>query len=81
MTTTHTGDGRGTVGFDAKVGLLVNAVITAAGLGVVEFLGTLDFSTLPTFAATLAPVAVGLVANWITTRFLPRYSSTNSRRA
>lgn len=80
MTTTQDGTGKGVVGFDAKVGIAVNAVITAAGLAVVEFLGSLDFSTLPTFAATLAPVAVGLIANFITTKFLPRYQAGAARR-
>jgi hypothetical protein len=74
MTSTQDGTGKGTVGFDAKVGLLVNAVITVVGLALVEWLGSLDFSTLPTFVATLAPVAIGLVANFITTKVLPRYS-------
>lgn len=80
MTTTHAGDGKGVVGFDAKVGLFVNGLVTAAGLALVEFLGTLDFSTLPAFVATLAPVVVGMAANWITTRFLPRYSAGAARR-
>lgn len=80
MTTTQDGTGKGIVGFDAKIGLLVNGLVTAAGLAVVEFLGTLDFSTMPTFFATLAPVAVGMVANFITTKFLPRYSAGAARR-
>lgn len=73
MTTTQDGTGKGTVGFDAKVGLFANTVITAVGLAVVDALNKLDFSSAPNVVATLAPPAVGLLVGWITTRFLPRF--------
>lgn len=79
MTSTDHNDGTGSVTRDAKFGHLVNALVTVAGLALVEYLGSLDFSTLPAFVATLAPVAVGQVAGWITNYFLPRYSNARAR--
>ncbi len=73
-TNTHDGTGKGTVGFDAKVGLFTNAVVTAVGLAVVDALGKLDFSGAGNIVATLAPPAVGLLVGFITTRVLPRFS-------
>ncbi len=72
-TSTQSGAGKGVVGFDAKVGLFLNTVVTAVGLAVVDALGRLDFSSAPTLIATLAPPAVGLAVGWITTKFLPRF--------
>ena len=72
--------GAGVITRDAKIGQLVNAVVTAAGLAVVGWLGNLDFSTAPNVIATLAPPAVGLITGWLTTKFLPRYA-TSTRRA
>lgn len=70
---TQSADGKGVVGFDAKVGLFANTIITAVGLAVVDALGKLDFSSAPNVVATLAPPAVGLAISWITTKFLPRF--------
>lgn len=66
-------DGRGFIGKDGKAGQVVNAVVTAAGLGLVEALGDLDFSTAPRAIAALAPVVVGLISGWITNKILPRH--------
>lgn len=70
---TYRSDGRGVLAHDAKVGNLVNAVVTAAGLAVVSWLGELDFSSAPRAIATLAPPVVGLASGWITSKFLPRF--------
>jgi len=77
--TTSNGTGAGSITRDAKVGHVVGAVVTAAGLAVVDYLGRLDFSEMPTFIATLAPVAVGLASGWITTYFLPRTKARFAR--
>jgi uncharacterized membrane protein YeaQ/YmgE (transglycosylase-associated protein family) len=66
-------DGRGFIGKDSKLGLLVFTVITVVGQAVVEWLGELDFSTAPRVIASLAPVAIGLVSGWITTKISPRH--------
>jgi hypothetical protein len=73
------GTGVGTITRDAKIGQLTNAVVTAAGLAVVEWLGSLDFSSAPRVIATLAPPVVGLAVGWITTRALPRFKVHRSR--
>ena len=44
---------------DSRLGLLVGFVVTQAAMGVVEWAGTIDFSTLPTWAATTAALLVG----------------------
>lgn len=67
------GDGKGIIGFDGKVGQIVNAGVTAVTLAVVEAIGSVDLSTLPTAAATLLAPALGLVVGWLTTKFLPRF--------
>lgn len=72
-TSANSGDGKGTIGFDGKVGHIVNAGVTAVTLAVVEAIGSIDLSTLPTAAATLAAPALGLVVGWLTTKFLPRF--------
>jgi hypothetical protein len=51
---------------DSRWGILAGFVATQASLGVVEWLGTLDFSTLPTWLATSAGLAVGAAVNAIT---------------
>lgn len=51
---------------DSKLGILAGFVATEAALGVVEWLGTIDFSTLPTWLATSAGLAVGAAVNAIT---------------
>ncbi len=51
---------------DSKLGILVGFVATQGALGVVEWLGTVDFSSLPTWAATSAGLAVGAAVNAIT---------------
>jgi hypothetical protein len=76
MTNPERKDGRGFLGFDSLVGNTVNGVVTVAGLAVVEWLGTIDFSTLPTFFATIAAPAAGYVAGLITSKVLPRFKRT-----
>lgn len=78
MSNDSAGTGSGSITRDAKIGHLVNAIVTAVGLAVVSWAGDLDFSTAPKIVSTLAPVVVGLGTGWITTYLLPRYS--NSRR-
>ena len=51
---------------DSKFGILAGFVAAQAALGVVEMLGSVDFSTLPTWAATSAALAVGAAANALT---------------
>lgn len=80
MTTSTSDTGKGTVGFDAKVGLFTNAIVTAVGLAVVDALGKLDFSGAGNVVATLAPPAVGLLVGFITTKVLPRFSGSAARR-
>lgn len=76
---TDTHDGAGVITRDAKIGQLVNAVVTGIGLAVVGWLGGLDFTEAPKAIATLAPVVIGLASGWITTKFLPRYASGSRR--
>ena len=66
------GDGRGVITKDSKVGHIVGTVVTAAGLAVADALTRLDFSTFPHVVAVLAPVACGLAAGWLTTKLTPR---------
>lgn len=66
-------DGAGVLGRDSKFGNIVNGVVTVAALGLVELLGSIDFSTLPTFLATVAAPVAGLIAGLITSKVLPRY--------
>lgn len=65
--------GAGELPRDGKIGNIVNGVVTVVGLGVVEWLGSIDFSTLPTFVATVAAPVAGLIAGLVTTKILPRY--------
>ncbi len=80
MTSSTNDTGAQSITRDAKIGHVVGAVVTATGLAVVDYLGRLDFSTAPTFIATLAPVAVGLASGWITTYFIPRAKARYSAR-
>lgn len=74
MTTNETAaPGAGELTRDSKFGNIVNGVVTVAALGVVELLGSVDFSTLPTFVATVAAPIAGLIAGLITSKVLPRY--------
>jgi uncharacterized membrane protein len=56
-------DGSKTLFNDSKIGLLVNSLVTFAALALVEMLGSIDFSTWPTFLATAGAVLAGLVSN------------------
>lgn len=67
------GEGAGELTRDSLLGNTVNGVVTVAGLGIVEALGSIDFSTLPTFLATMAAPLAGYAAGLITSKFLPRY--------
>jgi len=60
------GDGAKKLYRDSKLGFAVSTVVTTAALSVVEWLGTIDFSTLPTFASTAAAVLVGQLSGVIT---------------
>lgn len=60
------GDGARKLFPDARLGILLGFVASEASLGVVEWLGTIDFSTLPTWLATSAGLAVGALVNTIT---------------
>lgn len=51
---------------DSRLGFIVSSAVTVAAMGVVEWIGTIDFSTLPTFFSTLAAVAAGQIAGLIT---------------
>lgn len=51
---------------DSRLGILVGFVTTQAALGVVEWLGTIDFSSWPTWLATSAGLAAGAGANALT---------------
>lgn len=51
---------------DSKLGFVVSTAVTTIALGVVEWLGSIDFSTLPTFAATWGAVLAGQLAGVIT---------------
>jgi hypothetical protein len=51
---------------DSKLGIFAGFVAAQAALGVVEWLGTVDFSSLPTWAATSAALGVGAAVNAIT---------------
>ncbi len=51
---------------DSRLGFAADAAVTLLALGVVEWIGTLDFSTLPTFFATIAALVAGKVAGLIT---------------
>lgn len=59
------GDGSKNLAKESKVGAAVSSLVTVLALGVVEWLGTIDFSTLPTFFATVAALAAGQVAGLI----------------
>lgn len=48
---------------DSKIGIGVGFVVTEAAMGVVEWLGSIDFSTLPTWAATTGALLTGYAAN------------------
>jgi hypothetical protein len=51
---------------DSKLGIVVGLVVTQAAMGLVEWIGTIDFSTLPTWAATTGALLAGYAANAIT---------------
>jgi hypothetical protein len=51
---------------DSKLGFLVSTAVTTVALGLVEWLGSIDFSNLPTFAATWGAVLVGQLSGVIT---------------
>lgn len=51
---------------DSKIGLGVGFIVTEASMGVVEWLGSIDFSTWPTWAATTGALLVGYAANAVT---------------
>ena len=74
-TSANSGDGRGVITRDSKIGHVVNTVVTAAGLALADALTKLDFSTFPHTVAVLAPPVVGLVVGWITTKALPRFAN------
>lgn len=51
---------------DARLGILVGFLATQAAMGIVEWLGTIDFSTWPTWAATTGALLVGYAVNALT---------------
>jgi hypothetical protein len=59
-------DGSRTLFNDSLLGILAGFVATQAALGVVEWLGTIDFSTWPTWAATTGALLVGFAIDAIT---------------
>jgi hypothetical protein len=62
----RTADGSKTLFNDSRLGILAGFIATQAALGVVEWLGTIDFSTWPTWAATTGALLVGFAVNALT---------------
>jgi hypothetical protein len=59
-------DGSKDLARDSKAGIAVGALVTTLALAFVEWLGTIDFSTMPTIVSTMGALAAGWVANAIT---------------
>lgn len=51
---------------DAKLGILLGFLATQAAMAVVEWAGTIDFSSWPTWAATTGALLVGYGVNALT---------------
>lgn len=72
-------DGSKTLFSDSKLGILVGFVVTEIALGIVEWLGTIDFSTWPTWLATTGALLVGFIANAITAWAAKRRATPQTR--
>jgi hypothetical protein len=59
-------DGSRTLFYDSKLGILFGFIATEAAMGIVEWIGTIDFSTWPTWAATTGALLAGFAVNAIT---------------
>jgi hypothetical protein len=57
---------------DSKLGILAGFIAAELAMGVVEYLGTVDFSTWPTWLSTTAALAVGFITNAIVAWAAPR---------
>ncbi len=57
---------------DSRLGLLANFAVVTLGSMLVEWLGTLDFSTWPTRFSAIAIFLAGALANAITAWLAPR---------
>lgn len=65
---------------DSKLGILVGLAVSTLSMMLVEWLGTLDFSTLPTWLSTFAAMAAGYVAAAITAWRAKRGYTTDVRK-
>jgi hypothetical protein len=61
-----TADGSKRLFNDSKLGILAGFVATQLALGLVEWIGTIDFSTLPTWLATTGALLAGFAVNALT---------------
>jgi membrane-bound metal-dependent hydrolase YbcI (DUF457 family) len=68
-----TGQGRGVLFHDAKLGNLWNSAVAAVITAGVVWLGDIDWSSWPAWVGTLGGPAAGLAVGWLTSRALPRF--------
>jgi hypothetical protein len=66
ITMANTADGSKTLFNDSRLGILAGFVATQIAMGIVEWIGTIDFSTWPTWLATTGALLAGFAVNAIT---------------
>ena len=70
-TTSATGQGRGKLFYDAKLGNLWNSVVAAAIYAVIGWIKDFDWTSFPTWAGQIGVPVGGLIVGWLTSRALP----------
>lgn len=73
MTQPKPNDGSGTLFHDARVGNLVNSVVSALIGAGITILGSIDWSVWPAWVGMVGGPLAGLAAGWLTSKALPRY--------
>jgi hypothetical protein len=66
-------DGSGTLFHDARIGNLVNSVVSAGIGAAITILGSIDWSVWPAWVGMVGGPIAGLAAGWLTSKALPRY--------
>jgi len=80
MTTSNSSTGENVLFRDSKLGNLVNSVAVAGLTALIGAVAEWDWSSYPTWVATLGAPAAGLAVGWLTSYKAKRFPGRSAQR-